>query len=274
MNVSIVIVVYKQLIEECKTFKTLMSHRDKLKNVQITIYDNSPEKQEFNEKVYEGLSLSYIHDSRNLGISTAYNFAFNRAKESGCEWLLLFDHDTEITDEYIEKVMNINKVEEDIVAVVPKIYSKNKLISPVFSDSVRPLQVEQPKEGVQNKPVMAINSGALLRISFLTDIGGFNKQFPLDYLDHWLFYMVYANGYKVLLIDESLEHDLSIMDYSNISLGRYRSILDSEILFYKNYKTDLFPSYKKQLVKRLIKQFLVVRNKKIAAYTLSRLFSL
>ena len=27
------------------------------------------------------MAVSYIHDSRNLGISTAYNFAFKQAKE-------------------------------------------------------------------------------------------------------------------------------------------------------------------------------------------------
>ena len=47
--------------------------------------------------------------------------------------------------------------------------------------------IERPVEGVQNKAVMAINSGSLIKVSFLTEIGGFNGQFPLDYLDHWLF---------------------------------------------------------------------------------------
>jgi hypothetical protein len=64
------------------------------------------------------------------------------------------------------------------------------------------------------------------------------------------------------------------MDYSRVSLARYQSILNSEVSFYQNYKNDLFPSYRKQLVKRFLKQALTVKNKKIALATLLRIFSL
>jgi GT2 family glycosyltransferase len=277
MKLTIVVVLYKQKPEESKTFltlkQTLFSKNEGLEDIELILYDNSPVKQVFNPLPYEGIHISYVHDPRNLGVATAYNHAWSIAKENGSRWLLLLDHDTEITDSYISEVLNLPEMGTDIVAVVPNINSENTMISPVYSHSLRPLKAERPKEGLQEQPVMAINSGALIHIDFLNEIGGFNENFPLDYLDHWLFYEIYAKGRRVWLLDTTLEHELSVMDYSRVSLKRYQSILNSEMSFFQNYKKDLFPSYRKQLAKRFLKQVLTVKNKKIAMYTLSRLFS-
>lgn len=277
MKVTIIVVIYKQKIEECKTFQTLkktlfLSNRNS-ENVNIIIYDNSPEKQEFSPDHYKGIRLSYFHDSRNKGVTTAYNYAYSLAVENESEWLLLLDHDTELTSEYVEQIMSIELKDLNIAAVVPKINSANQMISPVYSNSLRPLQGKKPNVGIQKDPVMAINSGSLVRVLFLNEIRGFNEEFPLDYLDHWLFHEIYMRGYQVWLLNVSLEHELSVMDYSRVSLKRYQSILESENKYYRYYQPDLYQHYRAQLAKRFIKQLLIVKNKKIALYTLFRLFS-
>lgn len=276
MKVTIVIVVYKNHPEKTRTFSSLVQVLSGLKRIDLSIiiYDNSPEKHALHDGQYAQLKIRYKHDEQNLGISAAYNYALQEAEENGSEWLWLFDHDTLITSEYIKEVMQLQNMDQEIAAVVPKINSENQMISPVFSDKLRPLQGEKPSEGIQEKPVMAINSGSLIRVRFLNEIGGFNQEFPLDYLDHWLFHEIFSRGYKVWLLHTSLEHDLSVMDYSRVSLKRYRSILDSEINYYKKYKKEMYPAYRYQLTKRLFKQLLTVKNKKIALYTLKRLLSI
>ncbi|WP_040204223.1 glycosyltransferase [Neobacillus jeddahensis] len=277
MKLMAVMVLYKQAVEESRTFqtlrKTLFSKTDFSHELEMVIYDNSPEKQVLPSFDHEGISIQYIHDPRNLGIAVAYNFAWSKAAKSGSDWLLLLDHDTQLTNEYILELQNLPELESDVAALVPKIISNGTMISPVYSGYLRPLKEEQPPTGLQDVPVMAINSGSLIRMEFLERIGGFNGQFPLDYLDHWLFYAIYANHHKVWVLDVVLEHDLSVMDYSQVSLDRYKSILDAEINFYKNYKLGLYPSYRKQLAMRLVKQVLLVKNKKIAMYTLSKLLN-
>jgi hypothetical protein len=170
--------------------------------------------------------------------------------------------------------MNLGEQNETIAGIVPIVNCEGTIISPVFSHTLRPLKDQKPVVGIQDKPVMAINSGSLIRVSFLNEIGGFNTQFPLDYLDHWLFFEIYARGYKVLLLDVRLEHELSVMDYSRVSLARYVSIIDSEMDFYRNYKTDLFSAYRIQLMKRFLKQLLTVKHKGIAFCTLKKLLTL
>lgn len=278
MKLTIVVVLYKQEAEKSKTFRTmkqaLLASGGDFNNIMLILYDNSPDKQELHPLNDKGMPISYIHDPRNLGIAAAYNYAFKAARENGSEWLLLLDHDTELTTDYFEMVMRLDEQDKRIVAVVPKINCENQMISPVYSRTLRPLKGDKPAPGLQETPVMAINSGALIRVSFLNEIGGFNEDFPLDYLDHWLFHEIYAKGYMARLMDVSLEHELSVMDYSRVSLARYESILESEIKFFKHYQQDLYKPYRIQLAKRFLKQALVVKNKKIAFYTLRRLISM
>lgn len=275
MKTTIVIVIYKVLPEYSRTLCSLFSILETKKNdnMSVIIYDNSPDIKNY-DPGYHNINSSYKHDPRNLGITAAYNYAFAEARENGSEWLLLLDHDTELTEEYIDKVMNMDEKDKKVAAVVPKINCENQMISPVYSNTLRPLQGDKPAAGIQEKPVMAINSGALIRMSFLNEIGGFNEEFPLDYLDHWLFYEIYVKAYRVRILNVSLEHELSVMDYSRVSLTRYKSILESEIRFYKKYKKDLYKPYRIQLAKRFLKQVLTVKNKRIALYTLQRLFSM
>lgn len=271
---TIVIVLYKQVISQSKTYRSLINSLTCIRNgteLEVILYDNSPEKQDIPALELPNIKLTYIHDKRNIGIASAYNFALGVAQDNGSNWLMLLDHDTELTDDYFAELNVIDSLESDICAVVPKITCESIMISPFYSDSIRPLQGDKPQSGLQTKPIVAINSGAVIRISFLKEIGGFNSQFPLDYLDHWLFHEINSKGFKVWLMETHLEHELSVMDYSRVSLERYKSILDSEILFYSRYKTEWLSQYKKQLMKRLLKQILLVKNKKIAMYTLRKI---
>jgi GT2 family glycosyltransferase len=279
MKTTIVLVVYKSKLEDSNTYTSLLSvlnyNQSLKKDLSIVIYDNSPEKQEVPTND-QALEISYVHDPRNLGLATAYNFAYQLSLKNKSEWLLLLDHDTTLNEDYVKTILKVDKsIPNQIAAVVPKVVSKNIMISPVTSLSLLPLLEKRPNPGILTSPVMAINSGSLIKIDFLTQIGGFTEEFPLDYLDHWLFYKIYDTGHKVLLLDGvELQHELSVMDFGSISSVRYRSILDSEIKYFKNYHKELFPAYKKLMVKRLIRQILIEKNKKIAAYTLRRLFSL
>jgi glycosyltransferase involved in cell wall biosynthesis len=278
MKVTMVVVLYKLKPEESKTFQTLKkiinSNNHSLKNIELILYDNSPVKYDFTPLHHEGIHMTYYHDPRNLGIAAAYNYAWSAANGNNSQWLMLLDHDTELTQEYFNSILSLTEIPEKVVAVVPKIISENTMISPVYSHSLRPLKEERPSPGIQDQPVMAINSGALISIDFLNEINGFNEVFSLDYLDHWLFFKIYEKERKVLLVDVSLEHELSVLDYTRVSLQRYQSILDSEVNFYQNFKKDLLPKYRTQLAKRLLKQVFTVRNKEIALHTLKRFFSL
>ncbi|KAA0548355.1 glycosyltransferase [Bacillus sp. BGMRC 2118] len=275
MMLTFVVVLYNQRLEKSKTMSSLLkaiAEGQIRERLEVIVYDNSQEAQEV-KQLHPGLTITYHHDPRNLGVAVAYNYAWKVAVENGSKWLVLLDHDTHLTGEYIRTVTNLSEYDTQIAALVPNVMYEGTHISPVYSDTLRPLQGDKPKIGIQSKAIMAINSGAVLNVDFLNEIQGFNEEFALDYLDHWLFYKIDKEGYQVELLDVTLEHDLSVMDYNNVSLTRYQSILSSEFNFYKNYKKELFPAYRIQLLKRIAKQIVMVKNKKIAYYTIRQLLS-
>ena len=122
-----------------------------------------------------------------------------------------------------------------MAAVVPKIFQGGRPISPALVEWGRVRPVKNIEAGIGQTGLTAINSGALVRTIFLKGIGGFNQQFKLDYLDHWLFSEIKRRGKKVYVTGAVAGHDLSIGNQSPVTPGRFRSIRAAETLFYREY---------------------------------------
>ncbi len=275
MKMTLVLVLYNKELVQSLTFQTLQQQEAVFLQgdveVEWVIYDNSKVAQ-----IIEGLGdhIHYHHDPRNIGIVAAYNYAWQFAKDNGSEWLLLLDHDTQITEAYSAELISCALSQKSVAAVMPQILVGERVVSPTAADTVTPLMVEHPKAGLHTKPLTGINSGSLIRVSFLNQIDGFNERFSLDYLDHWMFYTIFHHKQSVWVMNSALNHELSVMSNEVMSIERYKSILDSEIYFYQTYKKELLKPYKKHLFVRALKQFVVQKNKKIPMYSMKRYFSL
>ncbi|MFS7260467.1 glycosyltransferase [Carnobacterium divergens] len=260
--ITAIVVLYKMKPEESKTYQNLLKYTQQYPEVieNVVIYDNSPTRC---EEVSLPEGYSYVHDSTNDGLAKAYNCAFEVAKKAQSKWLWLFDQDTDLENTFLDLAIQEAQSEskEKIASIVPYIRSNNKIVSPVFADTIRPLVGELPKIGLQSKKVMAINSGSLVRIDFLEKINGFNLEFPIDYLDHWFYHRIFEEGYTVDVINCTIDHELSLMTPKDISDERYLQVLTYEKKYYKNYNQELFPAYKKHLKKRYLKNLLVDRKK-------------
>ena len=122
---------------------------------------------------------------------------------------------------------------------MPKLLSKNSIISParvLFGG--RFLPVDETFIGFPAREIMALNSGTLLRISAIREVGGFNPTFWLDYLDHWLFNRLYRSDFMVYVLDAVLSHELSVKSFGNMPVARYKNILVAEGEFYKCCKSQ------------------------------------
>ncbi len=273
MKISVVLVLYNKILNQSVTYQTLNRGLHIFEALQIEtdiiVYDNSKNAQAIND--HQG--LIYKHDPRNLGVVTAYNFAWKHAQTAGHDWVLLLDHDTKLTEEYMKELVTKIVQPESIVALVPQIMSNHTIVSPVVSNTVVPLKMDRPGPGEHTTPIMGINSGCLVRRSFLDTIGGFNEEFPLDSLDFWFFSEIYRQDYGVLVLRATLMHDLSVFGEETVSFSRYKSILDSEIRYYQYYQKSLFNQYKIEALKRAILQMKHEKNKKIPLYTFKRLLA-
>ena len=264
-KIVVVIVLYQQRFSQSPSFDLLMK-AVKEKKIQLVVYDNSPVKQ-LEPLLEQDKDISYYHDPSNPGLATAYNYALNHAQQN-IRYFDTLDHDSQLTATYFDTLLTIDWTDE-LVAAVPLVYAGSNQISPVFADRYINRQVEKvDRSQLSQRRIMAINSGAVFSIKFLKEIGGFNLDFPLDFLDHWLFWTIYQFKKTVFILPEKMEHDLSVLDYQKVSVTRYQSILKAEKTFYQNYDKEMLPRHRKQLLLRTVKQFLTVRNRKIWRLTL------
>ncbi len=266
-RLMMVLVLYNQSWNELAS-RTVLETFLKEKSGHLFVYDNSLAAQ--NISFFSSEKISYVHDAANPGLAKAYNAALNLAVQRKDQYLLLLDQDTKFELDFLETLTDFSN-ETEVAAIFPKIYSQDQMISPFFADQYIRLSNEIPAVGLTDQAVMAINSGTALSVKALQKIGGFNEEFPLDYLDHWLFWRLSKENSYFYILPDHLTHDLSVLDYSQVSLERYQSILEAEYRYYTRYNRSLFPAYRKQLNRRILKQLVRVSNKQILKATLAQI---
>jgi len=229
-SVEIVLVLYKTSLLDSLTYQSFTKNiKNKSIEFELIIYNNSPEINIETDKSY-----FVVNSKANDMLSGAYNFALERALNKKWKWLLLFDQDTNITEEYIieiEKFLNKKQV-PDYVAIVPILFKEKLHLSPVsYSPRLGPFYFFKPISKVNpesNHCITAFNSATMLDVSFIESIGGFSEAYPLDMLDHWYFYQIYKEKRKVLILNSKLEQNLSLIDMDNsMNLTRYKGYLES-----------------------------------------------
>ncbi len=239
-------------------------------DLEILFYDNTPGEPETGS-LPEG--MRYEAAGRNMGLAAAYNRALEIAELQKRPWLLLLDQDTALPPYFLESVRTqIKEFEayESVVALVPKVRSSGVLVSPKSVKFFGLGTLGKTQSGVLHTEITAINSGTVLRCDFVRSIGGFNRSYWLDYLDHWLFRQIYAAGKEVAVSKCEIEHQLSVLNYrQNISITRYRSILAGEAGFMTTHKVkSQLPFY---LVRLLVRsaRFVIRRQPAMAMVTMA-----
>lgn len=256
----IALVLYQEEFSKIDSYTILENVTKQEERVHLFIYDNSAYAQE--NGVFERKNVTYLHDASNPGLAKAYNLAKSYLEQVDADLLLLLDQDTLLTESYINCLQELD-MEQDIAAYVPHVYSHNRQISPVSAESYINNKAKKLSSGHFSTAVMAINSGTVLTKKTLLEIGSFNEEFPLDFLDHWLFWTLFQLKKCICVLDYQMIHNLSVLDYRQVSLQRYTSILKAETLFYEQYATNYLANYKRHLFLRALKQLVRVRNKKI-----------
>lgn len=277
-------VLYKSDFQSSPTLQSIQKIDEQFKEkISLDIYDNSPKpsKDDYARRLMNFKSVNYVSDVRNPGLSAAYNYALNRCGTFGDKWLLLLDQDTVVTNHFFEQVIKLadgQKSDHTIAAIIPDIAAENgSLLVPVrVSKVLGRYSFFNHEETVVSDEVRTINSCSLIRVDFLNEIGGFNIAFKLDCLDHWLFHTIYQRKKSVYLTHERIEHHLSVKNTDTyVSTERYKSILDSEQLFYSHYASRMnYMYFKVRLMRRAVKQLLKVKNKEILRMTLKSIMGI
>jgi GT2 family glycosyltransferase len=196
------------------------------------------------------------------------------AKETQAAWLLLLDQDTILSRSFLMELLNAVENEQSgsglICAFVPKLVMGDLVLSPNVVGRVAYRPVAPEFSGFSDRPLVAFNSASCLNIRALEEVGGFPKEYWLDYLDHIVFHRLQAAGGQVYVLDSRLEHNLSLKSIeSEVSLERYSNILAAEWRYVRETGAVGGPfAHRLRLLKRGLIYAVKLNNKSYAFLTL------
>lgn len=201
MHILLIIVLYKKSINELFYLNNIKQELD------VLIYDNSPERQEAPSDIY------YYHNPLNVGVSAAYNYGIDLAEKIGKKYVVLLDQDTVFDTEKLSyyKKAALKYGEDYIYAPICK--NGDKIYSPFIEDRIG--NHCQSKSDFVYKSVYdlkgksLINSGLMIPLKIIKEVGKFNENIKLDFSDIYFIELYKRKHQFIILLDVYLEHRLS-----------------------------------------------------------------
>jgi len=273
--IQCVVVLYKQRPEQAQSLSSLLRICEQdpsiARNLGIFVQDNSPESQLPASKGIP-VNVDYHHEPTNPGLAAAYNNALQAGKDRQAEWLLLLDQDTAVDRDFLLRLLTAvnGELSQRACAIVPKLVKGDLVLSPSVVGKLSYRPVPASFSGFPAQPLVAFNSASCLQIRPLESIGGFPREYWLDYLDHIVFHRLQAAGGRVYVLDSRLEHNLALKNIeSEVSIERYSDILAAEWRFVRDTGAIGGPlAHRLRLLKRAATHAIKLSNKAYASHTL------
>jgi GT2 family glycosyltransferase len=234
-----VIVIYKRALQESPSFRTLLNAANLISgtsvNLGILIQDNTPGGQ-YPGDIPEG--VLYEAAPNNPGLARAYNRALEIAQEDGYDWLTTLDQDTVLPADFLLRLGELfKKLQPDpaVAAIAPRVVGDGRILSPfIFWRDILPRWFDPAFIGVSEQRTYAVNSASTLRVSALSQIGGYDPMFPLDISDINLFHRLHHHGKRVFVAGDILiHHELALLKkHQRMSIERYQAALLDECAFW------------------------------------------
>jgi len=267
MKLQVVIVLYKQKISESKSVTSLYDQILSLDlDISLLIYDNSPSPQKLEHAIMNMVHVVYVHDPSNGGLVPAYNQGLLLAKSNAASWMLLLDQDTVLTADYFRRLLSAldaSNHDHRIVAYAPHIIVRGKCVAPSWFWMGIHRHIKRSWHGIALKPITSINSATTVSTSFMEAIGGFDRRFPLNYTDYWLYREIYSHGKMVMVLNCDLEHELSAANRDTFRpVAQYVDVLHHEGKFYRSsHSRAVIFVFWSRLMLRVLKHFFVFKDK-------------
>lgn len=156
----------------------------------IIVDNNSNNKREIFEITrYFKEKCAFILNHENLGLAKAMNQEAQEAYKRNYKWILTLDQDTicsQFLIELYEKIMRYNSVG---MITCNSIYNKNDIF-------------ERPDEAIKEKIDVVeidrcITGGSLLNIEAWKEIGGFDEQLFIEWVDYDICAALKRSNYKI-----------------------------------------------------------------------------
>lgn len=204
-NLYAVIVLYNMKLTDSITYNNLM----KIKNytLHIIVVDNSTNVNS-NKELCNNNQIIYISMHGNAGLSKAYNKVLDYL--SGKEGIVIwFDDDTNVTQEYFDKLVASSKKYPEIDIFTPIIEGQDgKFWSPNKARFFKNKQLRSINEKISNSEYNAINSCTAARLRIFENYR-YDERLFLDQVDHSFCRDQRKRKRKFLMLDCVIHHNFS-----------------------------------------------------------------
>ncbi len=239
LSVLAVIVIFNIDLQSSASFQSLCAAKTTAESsnlrLKIVVCDNTPGRPHHAPLPPD---VQYIATGQNAGLAAAYNRAIEIASAEDFRWLLTLDQDTILPQDFLTRMGEFAaqmQAHPSVAAIVPLILGGGKVLSPNwFRFGAIPTWFSKGYGGIPAKATFAFNSGAMLRVDALEQIGGYDPWFWLDNSDAKTFRNLHLYGKRVLVAGDILvEHHFSMKNMSEaVTAARYRNILLAESAFW------------------------------------------
>jgi rhamnosyltransferase len=184
-RVCAVIVTYRPGI-------TMLDHlANVLPQVQgVVVVDNGSNDDELGRlrAASSALGFHLIENGENLGIAEALNQGVLWAKSHGYPWVILFDQDSGITDNFIDQMFVALKTHSDGERVAS--------VHPRYVDPKTGVEAHVPR-AVDGSPIFPMTSGTLMPVWIFDKIGWFASEYFIDLVDWEYCFRIRTCGFVV-----------------------------------------------------------------------------
>ena len=210
--------ILSKLIERLKSSKL---------QLKIFLIDNASNNAQVLKSKYSS-EHDFVYLSENIGLAGAQNILLQKIVKSDSDAVLFFDQDSEPTDEFItnliQGLVNLQSKGNKIGAVGPVFYDPRTGTNSPFS-LIKGCRIKSihPNSSDPLNVSFLINSGMLVSVEAINDIGLMRDELFIDYIDIEWCLRAASKGYSFYAIPNArMSH--TIGDARKVILGREVSI--------------------------------------------------
>ena len=162
----------------------------------LVVVDNSAINNQHLFDEIESIHKVYIWNGENMGIAKALNQGLDILISQGYKFALTFDQDSSFEEKEIEKLLAAAQNLE---------WERTGLLTPIH---VQQKSVPQYNVNEYTQLTAVMTSGNLLNLEVAKSLGFFNEQLFIDHVDNEYCLRLNKAGYKVLVANSFLVHEL------------------------------------------------------------------
>jgi rhamnosyltransferase len=203
-NIASIMVTYNPEADVVRNAKAITKSCKEL----IVIDNGSKSEALKNVQLLENeTNITVIFNKQNMGLGYALNqgiqYILNSQELKQVEWIATFDQDSKVDNRYFEGMLSAYEKfqNKEIAAILAPNWVEQKITSSEQS-------ISNSTELLQEQKTV-ITSGSLVKKKVFSEIGLFEEDYFIDFLDHEFCLRARSKGYKIFIVpDVSMVHNL------------------------------------------------------------------